>query len=91
MAIRAHEAMIYATMLAVSLAGLAKASLWAVVAGAAVLVLLLVFRRALSTEPIALSAPLTDATTALASVINGSAVASAAYILGQFSARLWGI
>ena len=29
MAIRAHEAMIYATMLAVSLAGLAKASLWA--------------------------------------------------------------
>lgn len=88
---RAHSALVFATLLAVSLAGLVNTSLWSACAGAAALVLLSNLGRSMLSGYSMAPIQATQAYCSLASIINGSAIASGAYILGRSAAWLWGI
>ena len=91
MAERTHSALVFATLLAESLAGLANTSLWWACAGAAVLVLLSNFGRSSLSGHSMAPVQAFHAYSSLASIINGSAIASAAYILGRGAGWFWGL
>ena len=91
MVTRAHSTLVYATLFFVSLAGLAKTSWWLACAGSAILVILSVVGRDLAAGRMLVSNRGSDAVISIASILNGSAIASAAYLLGRAAGWLWGI
>jgi len=80
----------YLVILSTTVAGMMQAPVWAVIAGACTLALLcIVERRGTTTSPMGQEADEPFAT--LASLLNGTAAASAAFLLGRATAWLWGI
>ena len=80
----------YLIILSTTVAGMAQATAWAVVAGASALALLsIVERRSTKTAPTDLHAEEPFASFAL--LFNGAAAASAAFLLGRATAWLWGV
>lgn len=89
---RAQSALAYAILIFTSLAGVARFNWWAVCLGACALILLSLIGRQLrpASQPHQFIGGVSDLALALSSVINGSAAASAAFVLGKGSVWLWG-
>ena len=80
----------YLTILSTTVAGMMQAPLWAILAGACTLALLpIVERRGPATSPAGHEAD--EPFALLASLLNGTASASAAFLLGRATAWLWGL
>ncbi len=83
--------LVYLIVLSTTFAGMMHAPVWAAVAGACVLSLLLIAeKRDLSMSPT--GSNFVDGPIAIAAALfNGSAAASAAFVLGRGTAWIWGI
>ncbi len=80
----------YLIILSTTVAGMMQAPAWVILACACTLALLsLVERRGTTTSPMGHEAG--EPFAALASLLNGTAAASAAFLLGRATAWLWGI
>jgi len=82
----------YLIILSTTVAGMMQAPWWAAVAGACVLALLgIAERRGVSTAPTVFDHAAEEPIASVAALVNGSAAASAAFLLGRATGWLWGI
>ncbi len=88
---RAGSALGYVTLLLTCVGGIAHASWWTACAGASVLVLIsVVTRQRITVRTATTNVGLSDQTLAAASLLNGSAAASAAFLFGKLTGWIWG-
>ena len=84
--------LVYLIVLLTVVAGMMQMPLWAALAGACVLTLAMIAeRRGLTATPTGLDDENAEPIATLATLLNGSAAASAAFVLGRVTAWLWGI
>lgn len=89
---RAQSALAYVTLLATCVAGIFHAPWWAACAGACLLALIsLIGPRAASISQMQGSGAISEPVLILSSVLNASAVASAAFVFGHVARWCWGL
>jgi hypothetical protein len=88
---RAGSVLAFVTLLLTCVGGIAHASWWTACAGASVLVLIsVVTRQRIAVRSGTSDVGLSDQTLAAASLLNGSAAASAAFLFGKLTGWFWG-